>query len=54
MAPGNSLAAPPCAKRVAMAAEEAEAAKAKSSTPIDRVHEDEDDAPSAFRKKEPA
>jgi len=26
----------------------------KSSTPIDVVHEDEDDAPSAFRKKEPA
>ena len=37
-----------------LAAEEAEAAKAKSSTPIDVVHEDEDDAPSAFRKKEPA
>ena len=35
-----------------LAAEEAEAAK--SSTPIDRVHEDEDDAPSAFKKKEPA
>ena len=37
-----------------IAAEEAEAAKAKLSTPIDVVHEDEDDAPSAFRKKEPA
>ena len=35
-----------------LAAEEAEAAK--SSTPIDVVHEDEDDAPSAFKKKEPA
>ena len=35
-----------------LAAEEAEAAK--SSTPIDVVHEDDDDAPSAFRKREPA
>jgi len=37
-----------------LAAEEAEAAKAKPSTPIDVVHEDDDDAPSAFRKREPA
>ena len=37
-----------------IAAEEAEAAKAKLSTPIDVVHEDEDDAPSSFKKREPA
>ena len=37
-----------------LAAEEAEAAKAKPSTPIDTFHEDEDDAPSSFKKREPA